>query len=104
MDTLIIVFVLLPLVAFAAYGVDCLAERFNGYRVSYEARETLEELSKNRFFRPILKDKDLKKLERAMKPLIINIALKLALEDLETGGANSKIFVIMERDTNKFTS
>jgi hypothetical protein len=46
----------------------------------------------------VLKDKDMKKIERKMKPIIIDIALKSALEDVETEGANSKIFVLMEKE------
>jgi hypothetical protein len=92
-----------PLVGFAIYGVDCLAERFNGHRLSYEARDSLRDLwsyNERKFFRSVLKDKDMKKIERKVKPLIIDIALKSALEDVETEGANSKIFVLMEIETN----
>ncbi len=106
MDTFITLSVLLPLVAFAAYGVDCLAERFNGYRLSYEAKETLDELSSpnnNKLFRAILKDKDLKKVQRGMRPLIIDNGLKSALADLESEGAKSKTFILMEREIKRFT-
>ena len=101
MDNVITLSWLLPLVGFAIYGVECLAERFNGHRFSSEARDSLSGLwsyNKNKFFRSVLKDKDMKKIERKMKPLIIDIALKSALEDVETEGANSKIFVWMEEE------
>jgi hypothetical protein len=90
-----------PLVCFAIYGVDCLAESFNGHRLSSDARDRLSDLwsyNENKFFRSVLKDKDMKKIERKMKPIIIDIALKSALEDVETEGANSKIFVLMEKE------
>jgi hypothetical protein len=88
-----------PLSGFAIYGIDCLAERFNGHRLSYEAMDSLRDLwsyNERKFFRSVLKDKNMKKIERKMKPIIIDIALKSAVEDIETEGANSKIFVLME--------
>ncbi len=105
MDALVLI--LMPLFAFAIYGVDCLAERFSGYRLNSEAKETLDELSshnKDKFFQFILKDKDMKKIEREMRPLIIDMALKLAVEDLKTEGEKSKIFVLMEKESKKFTA
>lgn len=93
-----------PLVCFALYGVECFVERFNGHRLSYEARDSLSDLwsyNERKFFRSVLKDKDMKKIERKMKPIIIDIALKSALEDIETEGANSKIFVLMENEAER---
>ena len=101
MDNLIVVLFLVPLIGFATYGIDCLAERFRGHRLTSEATDTLNDLwsySENKFFRYILKDKNIKKIEREMKPCIIDIALKLALEDVETKGESSKIFVLIEEE------
>jgi len=104
MELVLAMLLVSPLVGFAIYGIDCLAERFNGHRLSYEALDSLKDLwsyNERKFFRSVLKHKDMKKLERKMKPIIINIALKSALEDIETEGANSKIFVLMENEAER---
>jgi hypothetical protein len=93
---------ILPLVGFAIYGIDCLAERFNGYHLSYEARDTLDHLlsyDEYKLFGFVLKNT--RKLERKIKPLIIDIALKSALEDLKREGANSKIFISMQKEAER---
>ncbi len=100
MDTLITVLVLAPLVGFAIYGIDCLGERFGGLRFSPEAEDTLKDLWKyceNELFRSVSKDKHMKKIRRKMNPCIIETALKSALDEIETNGANSKIFIPIEK-------
>jgi hypothetical protein len=104
MDYVINYLWIVPLACFAIYGVDCLAERFNGHRLSYEAKDSLSDLlsyNERKFFQSVLKDKNMKKIGRKMKPIIIDIALKSALEDVETEGANSKISVLMENEAKR---
>ena len=99
MEVILVMLLISPFVGFFIYGIDCFAERFNGYRLSYEAMDSLKGLwsyNERKFFRSVLKNKNMKKIERKMKPIIIDIALKSTLEDIETEGANSRIFVLME--------
>jgi hypothetical protein len=101
LDTIVTILFFLPLACFAAYGVDCLGERYRGYRVTPEAKDALENLwssSDNAFFRSVFIDPRRKNIQRRMKPLLIEIALKSAAKDIEDSGANSKTYALIEKE------
>lgn len=93
MDWILDMVIFLPLIGFAIYGFNhFFDEKLKGYFIG--DTNTLDELwmySRTHFFKHVLKEKTANKAAREMRPVIVNICLLLAKEQLETEGEKSKV-------------